>query len=280
MKKYLHLYKYIYLLLGNFSVAFGAVMFLSPNQIITGGGVGIALLVHAVSDTFTLGMLIALISIPFITLGYIYFGKAYTIKTFISIFLVSFFTDFLKEGLELKALTDDILLAAIFGGICIGLGVGLIIKSRSSTGSTSVVGEIVASKTNLKPSEVLLIIDAVIMAVSIFVYNDLEKSLYSTLSVYVTSRLINLILTGRPSKKIVNIVSNNVEELTKHIKMNIEEHGTILTGQGLHKNQNKTIIVVTVDVSKLQLLKDLIIKYDPDAFLIISEASEFMGRGH
>lgn len=280
MKQKSQFYNYIYLPLGTFSLACGTVLFLSPNEIITGGGIGMALMIHYLSTTLTLGMLIALISIPFIALGYIYFGKYYTLKTFLTIILLSTFTDFLKEYLHLKALTSDILMAAIFGGICVGLGVGLIIKSRSSTGSTSVLGEIVAAKTNLKAAEVLLIIDALLMIASIFVYGDVTKSLYSMLSVYITAKVIDMILTGRPSKKIVHIVSTNIDELKNHIRENIEEHGTIYIGKGLHEEQNKTVINITVDVSKIQLLKDLVEQYDPDAFIIITEASEFVGRGH
>ena len=252
---------------------------LSPNEIITGGGVGISLLLHAIFPQITLGIIIAVVSIPFLILSYIYFGKYYLFKTFIVVLLLSTFTDILKEVLKIEAITHDILLAAVFGGIFIGLGVGLVIKGRASTGSTSVVGEIVAKKTKYKAAEVLLAIDATIMFASVFVYNDIDKSLYSMLSVYVGIRVLDIILTGRPSKKIVNIVSNNVEVLKEQIRERIEEHGTILTGIGLHQGQNKTIIYVTVDAGKIDLLKNLITKYDPDAFMIITEASEFLGRG-
>ncbi|MCT7465687.1 YitT family protein [Aliarcobacter cryaerophilus] len=270
---------YIFIILGSFAMAFGTVCFLSPNEIITGGGVGISLLLHAIFPQITLGIIIAVVSIPFLILSYIYFGKYYLFKTFIVVLLLSTFTDILKEVLKIEAITHDILLAAVFGGIFIGLGVGLVIKGRSSTGSTSVVGEIVAKKTKYKAAEVLLAIDATIMFASVFVYNDIDKSLYSMLSVYVGIRVLDIILTGRPSKKIVNIVSNNVEVLKEQIRERIEEHGTILTGIGLHQGQNKTIIYVTVDAGKIDLLKNLITKYDPDAFMIITEASEFLGRG-
>ena len=278
MKK-TELKQYIFIILGSFAMAFGTVCFLSPNQIITGGGVGISLLLHAIFPQITLGIIIAVVSIPFLILSYIYFGKYYLFKTFIVVLLLSTFTDILKEVLKIEAITHDILLAAVFGGIFIGLGVGLVIKGRASTGSTSVVGEIVAKKTKYKAAEVLLAIDAVIMFASVFVYNDIDKSLYSMLSVYVGIRVLDIILTGRPSKKIVNIVSNNVEVLKEQIRERIEEHGTILTGIGLHQGQNKTIIYVTVDAGKIDLLKNLITKYDPDAFMIITEASEFLGRG-
>ncbi|HNW65963.1 YitT family protein [Aliarcobacter cryaerophilus] len=278
MKK-TELKQYIFIILGSFAMAFGTVCFLSPNEIITGGGVGISLLLHAIFPQITLGIIIAVVSIPFLILSYIYFGKYYLFKTFIVVLLLSTFTDILKEVLKIEAITHDILLAAVFGGIFIGLGVGLVIKGRASTGSTSVVGEIVAKKTKYKAAEVLLAIDATIMFASVFVYNDIDKSLYSMLSVYVGIRVLDIILTGRPSKKIVNIVSNNVEVLKEQIRERIEEHGTILTGIGLHQGQNKTIIYVTVDAGKIDLLKNLITKYDPDAFMIITEASEFLGRG-
>ncbi|MCT7583070.1 YitT family protein [Aliarcobacter butzleri] len=278
MKK-INLEQYIFIVLGSLAMAFGTVSFLSPNQIITGGGVGISLLLHALFPQITLGIFMAMVSIPFLTLAYIYFGKYYLFKTFIVVILLSTFTDVLKEVLHIKPMTNDILLAAIFGGIFIGLGVGFVIKGRASTGSTSVVGEIVAKKTKYKAAEVLLAIDATIMFASVFVYNDINKSLYSMISVYVGIRVIDMILTGRPSKKIVNIVSNNVEVLKEQIRERIEEHGTILTGIGLHQGQNKTIIYVTVEASKIDLLKNLISKYDPDAFMIITEASEFLGRG-
>ncbi|ABV67666.1 conserved hypothetical membrane protein (DUF161) [Aliarcobacter butzleri RM4018] len=278
MKK-INLKHYIYIVLGSLAMAFGTVCFLSPNQIITGGGVGISLLLHALFPQITLGIFMAIVSIPFLIMSYIYFGKYYLFKTFIVVILLSTFTDVLKEVLHIKPMTNDILLAAIFGGIFIGLGVGFVIKGRASTGSTSVVGEIVAKKTKYKAAEVLLAIDATIMFASVFVYNDINKSLYSMISVYVGIRVIDMILTGRPSKKIVNIVSNNVEVLKEQIRERIEEHGTILTGIGLHQGQNKTIIYVTVEASKIDLLKNLITKYDPDAFMIITEASEFLGRG-
>lgn len=279
MSKIHHIKQYLFIIIGAASLGIGAVCFLSPNETITGGGIGISLLLHTIFPNLTLGTLIALVSIPFIALGYFYFGKYYTFKTFIAMILTSFFADLFKEYLQLKAITNDILLASIFGGIFIGLGVGLIIKGRASTGSTSVVGEIIAMKTKLKAAEVLLIIDATIMLSSIFVYGNIDKSLYSTLSVFITSKVIDMLLSGRPSRKIANIVSNNTDILTQHIRERIEEHGTIIKGIGLHQGQNKTMIYVAVDVSKIQLLKDIIKEYDPDALLIIFEASEFQGRG-
>lgn len=275
----LALLQYVYVLLGTMSMAFAVVCFLSPNNMVTGGGIGIALIIHYIVTSLTLGTLIILVSIPFIVLGFVYFGKQYTFKTLLAMLATSFFTDLFREVLHLKPLTDDILLAAIFGGMFIGLGVGLVIKGRSSTGSTSVVGEIVAMKSKFKASEVLLAIDVSIMLAFIVAHGDIKKALYSMIGVYVTAKMIDVILIGRPPRKVVQIVSNNIETLTEQIRERIEEHGTVFTGVGLHhQKQIKTVILVTVETSKIQLLKDIIREYDPEAFLIISEASEFLGR--
>lgn len=275
----LQLLQSAYVLLGTMSMAFAVVCFLSPNHMITGGGIGIALILHFFIEQLTLGTLIILVSVPFVLLGFLYFGKLYTMKTLMALIATSFFTDLFREFLHFKPLTDDILLAAVFGGIFIGLGVGLIIKGRSSTGSTSVVGEIVAQKTKFKAAEVLFAIDVSIMIAYIFAYGDIKKALYSMIGVYVTAKVIDMILSGRPSKKVVKIVSNNVEILTEQIRERIKEHGTIFTGTGLHhQKQIKTMILLSVETSKIQLLKDIVREYDPEAFLIISEASEFLGK--
>lgn len=264
--------------IGSFIVAYAAVAFLNPNSMVTGGGVGLAQLFFAMTGVLTLGSWIAIVAIPLIAIGWVYFGKGYLFKTLISIALIAGFTDLLREVLQIQPLTDETILAAVFGGLLIGLGVGLVILGRSSTGGTTVIGEIIAMKTKYKTAEILLFIDALIMFASIFVFGDIEKSLFSVIGVYVTSRIIDLLLSGKPSQKAVNIVSNNPEILATQIYEKLGEHGTILSGTNLRGTQSKNIILVVVDIAKLQLLKDLLAKHDPEAFLIVKEASEFHGR--
>lgn len=268
----------LFVIIGSFIASYGAVAFLSPNNMVTGGGVGIAQLLYSITDFLTLGSWIAIVAIPLMIIGWIYFGKGYVLKTIFSIILISGFTDLLKDVIQVKAVTEQTILVGIFGGLLIGLGVGIVMLGRSSTGGTTVIGEIVSMKTKYKTSEVLLFIDAIIMIASIFVYGDIEKSLYSVIGVYVTSRIIDTLLSGKPSQKAVNIVSNNVKELSREIFTNLGEHGTIIQGFNLNQNQTKTLILVIVDISKLQLLKDIIREHDPEAFMVIQEASELYGR--
>jgi uncharacterized membrane-anchored protein YitT (DUF2179 family) len=270
----------LFLVIGSFFLSVSAVSFLNPNSIITGGGIGIAQLLYALFPSITLGIWIAIVSAPLILIGMKFFGKSFVIKTLIAIALISFFTDFLKELIHLSPATHETILASIFGGALVGLGVGFVMLGRASTGGTTILAEIIADKTKYKTSQILLLIDGLIMFSSILVYGDVEKALFSVIGVYITSRVIDILLSGKPAQKAVSIVSNNVDELSMQIFKNLGEHGTIVRGQDLQQKISKTLILVIVDLSKLQLLKEIIEEYDPDAFLIIQEASELYGRGY
>lgn len=270
----------VLVIVGSFLIAYSTVAFLNPNSVITGGGVGLAQLFYALFPFMTLGSWIAVIAVPLILLGMKYFGKGFVVRTFISIALISLFTDLLKEVIEIKAMTDKTILAAVFGGLLIGVGVGLVMLGRSSTGGTTILAEVIALKTHYKISQVILVIDAFIIFASIFVYGDVEKALFSVIGVYVTSRVVDLLLSGSPAQKAVSIVTHNVDVLSKQILDHLGEHGTILQGMNLNQKEGRTLILVIVDISKLQLLKEIIEEYDPEAFLVIQEASELYGRDY
>ena len=270
---------YLYITIGAIFLALGVVAFLLPNNIITGGTAGLSLLLHHISS-FTIGSLMIIVNIPLLILGYRYFGKQFVIKTIFTIVLTSIFIDFCNEVIHLPSATDETILAAIFGGICIGLGLGLIIKGKASAGGSTIIASIVASKTHYKASEVILFIDALIISLSIYVFNDLEKALWSILSIYVTTRIIDVILSGRPSKKVVYIVTQEVEKISEQISEKLGPDGTILNGKSLYKNEDKTMILIVVKISKLQVLKEIVNEYDPKSFLVITEASELLGRGN
>lgn len=270
----------VFVTLGSFFIAYSTVAFLNPNSVITGGGVGLAQLFYALFPTITLGAWIAIISIPLIIIGMKFFGKSFVLKTFISIGLISFFTDILKEVLKISPTTHETILASIFGGLLIGLGVGLVMLGRSSTGGTTILAEVIAMKSRYKTSQIILVIDAGIMFASIFVYGDVEKALFSVIGVYITSRIIDLLLSGKPAQKAVSIVANNVEVLSQQILNQLGEHGTILQGVNLNQKDTRTLILVIVDISQLQLLREIIKQYDPEAFLVIQEASELYGRDY
>lgn len=269
---------YSFILIGSICLAIGVVSFLLPNSIITGGTAGLALLLHHVTP-LTIGSLIVLVNAPLLLVGMKYLGKAFAIRTVITIILTSLVIDFFAEIINFPAATDETILASIFGGIFIGLGLGLVIKGNSSAGGSTIVARIVSTKTEIKPGQVILIIDSIIILMSTFVFNDLEKTLWSIISIYVTTKIIDVLLTGRLNKKVVYLVTNRVDEINEDIKEKLGPDGTVIEGVGLN-GEDKRMILIVVEVSKLQTLRDIIRSKDKDAFMVITEASEMLGRGN
>lgn len=269
-----------YMISGSLFIALGVVLFLAPNDIATGGAPGMAILLSHMFESISLGTLMLIINAPLLLIGMKYLGKSFGIRTVISIFLVSFFVDLFKIVLKLEPVSHEMLLATLFGGVIIGIGVGCILRGHSSAGGSTIIARILAGRFNIKPGHTILAIDALIITSSACVFNGIEPSLWSLISIYVTSRCIDVILTGGPSEKVVHIVSERVELLADKITTYLGPNGTILSGTGLQKSEEKKMIFVVVESSRITILRDIIHNNDPNAFMIVMDASEMLGRGH
>ncbi len=261
-------------------LSIGVVCFLVPNSMLTGGTAGLSLLLYHSSKFLTIGTWMILINVPLLLIGIKYFGKMYAIKSILTIFIISVFIDIAKEVLQLSALSLDDTIAAIFGGIFIGLGLGMIIKAKSSAGGTTIIAAVISSKTHYKAAEVLLVFDGIIISLSMFVFSNIDKVLFSIISIYVTTKIVDMILSGRNNKKTVHLVSSKIEEISQEIIENFGSYGTILKGYELDKKKDKEMILLVIDSSKIQLLREIAQKYDEESFLVIADASELHGRGH
>lgn len=271
---------YAYILIASIILAIGIVGFFSPNKIITGGTAGLALLLHYITP-LTIGTLIAAVNLPLVLIGWKYLGKMFAVRTIITILIISLAIDFFDKVIMLKPFVLEMPLASIFGGIFIGVGLALVIKGNSSAGGSTIIARIVASKSEIKPGTVILVIDSLIILSSLFIFDDVVRVLYSIVSIYVTTRIIDTILTGRLNKKVVYLVSKKTDELKKQITEQLGPEGTIIKGDGLFEGQEKRMILLIVEVNKLQVLRQMVKETDPEeGFLIITEATEMLGRGH
>jgi uncharacterized membrane-anchored protein YitT (DUF2179 family) len=268
-----------YLLLGSSFIALSVVLFFLPNNITTGGTPGMAILLHHLTG-FSIGSMIIAINVPLLIWGGKYLGRVFAIKTIIAIILISFFIDLFANLFTFEPLTSNILLASIFGGLIIGLGVGLIIKANASAGGSTIIARIVSANSHIKAAQVILYIDMLIVVSSIYVFKDFEKALWSIMSIYATAKAIDVVLTGTLSTKVIHIASNKAEILSEKISQTLGEQGTILKGSGIFQKEDKTLIFIVVDVKKLAILREIIRENDPEAFMIVMEASEMLGRGH
>lgn len=270
---------YFFILLGTVLLALSVVLFFIPNQLTTGGTPGVAILLHHLTD-FSISSLVIAINVPLLLWGIKFIGRQFAVKTIVTLILMSLFIDFFTHFFEGLVITHNIFLASIFGGLIIGFGVGLIIKGNSSAGGSTIIARVAHEKMQIKPAKVMLFIDMIIILLSIYVFKDIEKALWSITSIYATSRAVDIVLTGTLTTKVIHITTDKAAELSHAIYENLEEKGTIISGSGFKNTEQKKILFLVVDVKKISLLKEIIEQTDENAFMLVMEASEMLGRGH
>ena len=238
-----------------------------------------AILLHHLTG-FSVGSMVIAINAPLIVWGMKYLGKIFAIKTIIAIVLISFFVDFFANYFTFDLLIKNILVASVFGGVVIGLGVGLIIKANASAGGSTIIARIVSNNSHIKPAQVILAIDVLIVISSIYVFKDFEKAIISIMSIYATAKAIDVVLTGALSTKVIHIATKKPVQLSAKITQVLKSEGTILKGSSFIQHNDKTLIFIVLDVKRLGTLRQIIQETDENAFMIVMEASEMLGRGH
>ncbi|MCK4501983.1 MAG: YitT family protein [Desulfuromonadales bacterium] len=184
---------WVQILLGSIALALGVTAFLQPNQIVSGGTPGMAILLCHLSG-LTVGTLILAINIPLLILGYFYLGQGFVWRTLVVVVGLSGLVDLFSEVLKIGAVTNNPFLAAIYGGAAIGIGVGLILKGNASAGGSTIVTRILANHIPLRPGQLLLCMDAMIVISTALVFGAVTPALWSLVSVIVTGRCIDLVL--------------------------------------------------------------------------------------
>lgn len=272
------LFNYSFILLGSLVMAFGVVGFLAPNHVATGGTAGLAIVLNHIIN-LPIGILMALVNIPLLLIGLKYLGKQFAIKTIICIGFIVLFVDALGQWIHLQSLSSNLMLATLYGGVTVGTGLGLIFKGGASAGGGTILAKIISTNTDMKTSTVILILDALVVASAGIVFKSIELALWSLISIYVGSKLIDLILVGASNQKIVHISSSkNLKELSLIISENLGISGTIIKGNDLGDTEYKDIIFIMIDKNKLSSLKQLVLQYDTNVKMIVMEATEVLGK--
>ena len=279
MKSYrTEILNYTFIILGSLVMSLGIVGFLSPNHIATGGTAGLAIVLNHVLD-LSIGLLMALINIPLLLVSLKYLGKKFAINTIICIASIVFFVDLLAKGIHMQSLSSNLMLATLYGGVTVGAGLGLIFKGGASAGGGTILAKIIAANTSIKTSTVILVLDALVVASAGVVFKSMELALWSLISIYVGSKLIDLILVGANNQKIVHISSvKSLKELSLIITENLGISGTIIKGNDLGDTEYKDIIFLMIDKNKLTPLKQLVLEYDANVKMIVMEATEVLGK--
>lgn len=266
--------EYVYVIAGSAVVAIAFNVFLLPNEVASGGVSGISTITKAVFDWKPAFVQWAF-NLPLFIAGLIFLGFQFGFKTALGTVLLPFVV-YLTEDWE--PWTMDPLLGALFGGIGVGLGLGIVFRGKASTGGTDLAAQIINKYTGLSLGTCVAIIDGMIVLSAAIVF-DIERGLYALIGLYVTSKTIDLVQVGFGRSKMAMIITNRQEEIREGILNKIDRGVTKLSAYGGYTDDERPILMVVVDQREFTRLKQLVKSIDPAAFVVTMDASEVLGEG-
>ncbi|WP_187445394.1 YitT family protein [Bacillus infantis] len=266
--------EYLFVLVGSGIVAVAFNVFLLPNRIASGGVSGISTILDALVGWEPAYVQWAF-NIPLFIAGLILLGRQFGAKTLagtIFLPLVVFLTSHADPW------TQDPLLGALFGGIGVGLGLGIVFRGKASTGGTDLAAQIINKYTGLTLGTCVAIIDGLIVLSAAVIF-DIERGLYALIALYVTTKTIDLIQVGFSRSKMAMIITDNQAAVREGILNKIDRGVTKLSAYGGYTDHERPILMCVVDQTEFTKLKQLVKNIDPQAFIIVMDASEVLGEG-
>ncbi len=279
---------YSLIIIGSLILAAGFVFFISPYKIVPGGVYGIAIVIHYLTEGmmtwapkgFPIGLMGLILNIPLTIIGIRILGPRFGVKTVVGFVLTSVFMDGITYFFgEAPLVAGDALLSSVFGGVLVGLGLGLIFKSKATSGGSDIVAMIIAKYTKLPLGQLMIYVDSAIVLIGLLVFADWKIPLYSWIVIYITGKTIDIVLQGMSVDKTLFIISDKFEEIRGRIINDLNRGGTYIPGKGMFNGSDKTIIFTVVNRREMALLQEYIHEIDPSAFLTVLEANEILGEG-
>lgn len=264
---------------GTLLVSLGYVYFITPYKIVPGGIYGISIVLHHLFG-LPVGLTALAFNIPLTILGTRILGPRFGTKTVVGFVLTSVFVDVISYFSEFKPLVDsDPLLSSIFGGAIIGVGVGLIFKSKATSGGSDVAAMIIARYTRLPLGQLMMGVDSLIVLIGFVSFGDWHIPLYSWITIFVMGKVIDAVLQGVSYEKTIFIVSDQHQAIRDKIIKDLNRGGTYLSGEGMFNGNEKKVIFTVVNRRELAMLEEFINHVDPKAFLTVMDANEILGQG-
>ena len=274
--KYRTLRDYLTIIAGSAIMALGMVWFLIPNRIAAGGVSGLATVIFYLAG-LPVGLVMLIINIPLWLFSIRELGWKSAIRTLAGAAIFSVLTDLFGLFLQ-EPLTNDPLLAALYGGVLIGIGLGFIFRVRGSTGGTALAAQLLHRLTGVSLGKGLFIFDVAVIIIAGFAFNP-ELALYGALSLFATSYIIDLIQEGVAASKAALIISNHNAAISQAVLEDLDRGATALHGRGLYTGTDRDILLSVVARSELNHLKEIVYRIDPQAFVIVADVREVLGEG-
>ncbi len=264
-------------LIGTGVFAFGIYYFVAPNNFAPGGVSGIAIIASHLTP-LSVGTINLLINIPLFILGIFKLGKHFMLKTLISILSFSIFMNYIF--IPIPVYTDDIFLAAIFGGVLCGVGIGMVLSRFSSTGGMDIVNKIVSkAMPHLKLGIVMLVGDVIIVLISMIVFRSINSGLYAFICLFICAQSLNAVLYGLDQGMLLHIISDKSQDISHEIINSLDRGATIVDGKGAYTGNKKSFILCAIRQTQYYKVKKLVYSIDPKAFIIVTQSKEVMGEG-
>ncbi len=261
--------------LGALIAAFALECFLIPNKIIDGGILGIAIMTNYKTN-FALGWCIFLLNLPFLFLALKKMGKLFVAFTFYAVTILSLGVSFIPVWVAHKHVSDPFL-ACIFGGLILGCGVGLVLRSNSSLDGTEILSISLSKKWGFSVGEIIMFFNLFIFTAAGFVYSNWRSSMYSMISYFIAYRVIDIVLEGLNESKSVRIITEKHTDIGDAIMENFDVSVTYLKAQGGYSGAEKRIIFCVINRMEIARLKQLVKSVDESAFITIENVHEVDG---
>lgn len=267
-----------YVVVGSALFSLSVNMFSVPNGIVQGGLAGISIMINRIFPFIPVGLSVFTLNIPLFIIGYLRLGKGLVLR---SIAATLVFTSFIDIGeLFIPPYTGDIFLACVFCGVFAGIGLAFILLAGATTGGTEIIAVLIKQQRgDFSVGKLMMFVDLVVLTASYFVFRSLESTMYAVVTLFVTSKLIDLVLVGTGTGKAFIIISKNADFITQKILSEISRGVTVIPAKGGYTNENKQIIFCIVRSSQVSAVKRLVSENDKSAFSFVADIGEVMGQG-
>ena len=271
-------FDYLFVLVGALVQAFAMRLFLVPALLVSGGISGAAQIINYFTD-WPIGLMVFIGNAPLFVLGWRYLGGSrFALRTALAIFAFSLFTDLLVWFIPPEGVTNDLVLNCLYGGLLLGIGLGLVYRGRGTSGGSDILGRILNHRLGISISQAYLITDTLVVLAGGLAF-DWERALYGLLVIYVSGLAAEMTSEGQSIFRTAIIVTNCPEAVSASIFDVLERGVTILPGTGAYTGANRPVLYCVVTRSEVNPLKEIVRTADPRAFMVIGSAHEALGEG-
>jgi uncharacterized membrane-anchored protein YitT (DUF2179 family) len=271
-------FDYLMILVGSLMMASAFMLFLIPNKVNAGGVSGVATIFYHTLN-IPAGLTMLLMNVPLFIMGIYFFGKKFGLKTVTGILASSLFSDLIDKGLGLGALTDNKILATVYGGLLLGVGLGIIFRGRGTTGGSDIVARIINKFTHISLGWSYMIVDTGVIVLTGIVFGDVELVLFCMISLAVSSKVVDIMVEGVTTEKAIMIISDRWSAISDRIMKDVHRGVTGLDSHGMFTNKERKTLWTVVATRQVEEIRRIVRQEDPEAFMTVSNVAILQGEG-